>query len=501
MTDPALWDRLQAFRLDQPDASLTFSRRLARESGWSASFGLRVVEEYKRFVYLAMSAGHEVTPSDQVDQAWHLHLTYTRSYWQEMCRQVLDRPLHHGPTKGGKAEGERFHEQYEQTLASYRREFDCEPPADIWPASEIRFGHDLKFERVNRDDHWVVPKPWTWSTNARRRTASGVALGVAPALLGLANPFDFGGPEFLWFYAILWGIGLVCAIVSRVIIRRDTSEVRQAMNTDSVPDQLTPSEQACLDSGAPGLLRSSIAALLGTGAVEIGQSDPKKFAGISIKSQEYRITSVRPPDTEDPLQIALYEAAQDKVDGIKPDELLKACKTRAQAVETRLQAAGLMESSDSFRMARWVPVSILGSIWLVGLIKLIIGVDRNKPVGFLILALVVGVLPIAALFKRPVRTPAGDAKLDELKASNKHLKKLSVATDTPQPYDDVLLASGLFGLTAVSGASIAMFQSSLQQVKAADGGFAGNSDGGCSSGDGGGGCGGGGCGGCGGCGG
>ncbi|MEK6230809.1 MAG: hypothetical protein N2A42_03075 [Luteolibacter sp.] len=33
--------------------------------------------EYKRFVALAMLAGHPVTPSEEVDQAWHLHLVYT----------------------------------------------------------------------------------------------------------------------------------------------------------------------------------------------------------------------------------------------------------------------------------------------------------------------------------------------------------------------------------------------------------------------------------------
>ena len=137
--DP-LWTRLLAFELDDPQATLTFTRRLARENGWSVGYASRVVAEYKRFVYLAITAGHEVTPSDEVDQAWHLHLTYTRSYWDGLCGDVLGRPLHHGPTKGGEVEGERFERQYEETLASYRQAFGEEPPSDIWPPASVRFG-------------------------------------------------------------------------------------------------------------------------------------------------------------------------------------------------------------------------------------------------------------------------------------------------------------------------------------------------------------------------
>jgi hypothetical protein len=74
-----LYERIQAFSLDQPDDGLSFSRRLARDNGWSLEYAQRVIEEYKKFAFLAVVAGHPVTPSDQVDQVWHLHLTYTRS--------------------------------------------------------------------------------------------------------------------------------------------------------------------------------------------------------------------------------------------------------------------------------------------------------------------------------------------------------------------------------------------------------------------------------------
>src|SRR5262245_51302236 len=105
----ALWDRLRAFDLDDPASPLRFTGRLARENRWEPDYTRRVVEEYKRFALLAVVAGHPVTPSDAVDQAWHLHLVYTRSYWDEFCGTVLGRPLHHGPTRGGSAESAKYH--------------------------------------------------------------------------------------------------------------------------------------------------------------------------------------------------------------------------------------------------------------------------------------------------------------------------------------------------------------------------------------------------------
>ncbi len=156
--DPALWARLQAFALDDPSSALSFSKRLARENGWSSSHTHRVVLEYRRFLYLCRVAGHACSPSDAVDQAWHLHLVYTRSYWDDLCGKVLGTPLHHGPTHGGRAEREKHDAMYVRTLDSYHRELGEDPPADIWPPSAVRFGHDLAFVRVNRRDYALVPR-------------------------------------------------------------------------------------------------------------------------------------------------------------------------------------------------------------------------------------------------------------------------------------------------------------------------------------------------------
>jgi hypothetical protein len=81
-----------------------------------------------------------------VDQVWHLHLLCSDAYWNDFCPRVLGRPLHHHPAKGGQAERDRFHEQYRATIRSYRQHFG-EPPLDLWPPLDVRFGRDLQMQR------------------------------------------------------------------------------------------------------------------------------------------------------------------------------------------------------------------------------------------------------------------------------------------------------------------------------------------------------------------
>jgi len=57
---------------------------------WSEIYTIRVIQEYKKFVFLAMVANHVVSPSVPIDRVWHLHLLYTISYWDKFCGEVLN---------------------------------------------------------------------------------------------------------------------------------------------------------------------------------------------------------------------------------------------------------------------------------------------------------------------------------------------------------------------------------------------------------------------------
>lgn len=154
-----LLERIEAFELDDPKAQLPFTSRLAREQGWSHAFAGRVSVEYKRFIALAVLAGHPVSPSEAVDQVWHLHLVYTKSYWKDLCRDVLDREIHHSPTTGGHEEGEKFADWYSRTLESYHRVFGEEPPADIWTAPEEHLKHAGAERWIDTSTFWLIPRP------------------------------------------------------------------------------------------------------------------------------------------------------------------------------------------------------------------------------------------------------------------------------------------------------------------------------------------------------
>jgi hypothetical protein len=92
--------RAEALQLNDPSAVMNFTARLQREQfGWSRPFADRVTREYIRFLILAAISDRQVTPSEAVDQAWHLHIVYTESY-HEWCEALFGRYLHHGPTKG-----------------------------------------------------------------------------------------------------------------------------------------------------------------------------------------------------------------------------------------------------------------------------------------------------------------------------------------------------------------------------------------------------------------
>lgn len=227
LTDPDLYLRLEALAIGPAEAEVDFAHRLAVENGWSKAFAGEVIREYKRFVYLCCIQPRgqvgPMTPSDPVDQAWHLHLTYTRSYWKDLCGGILKRPLHHEPTRGGELEADRFHRQYEATLEGYAREFDEPPDPAIWPAADRRFRR-ARLARVDRMTNWVIAK--------RPLERGALAVGLGGVLAGLlaacalANPFaadfqitDLTEFEILILFVVI-GIPLAILVQWQVLNRK-----------------------------------------------------------------------------------------------------------------------------------------------------------------------------------------------------------------------------------------------------------------------------------------
>lgn len=207
MQNETLYKSIENFPLENLGGSNTFVHRLCRENNWSRTKALRAIGEYRRFLYLAVVSKVPVTPPSAIDQVWHLHLLYTRSYWDTLCGTVLRRPLHHGPTAGGKEEDEKFTNWYGSTCALYRVEFGSAPPADIWPP---QFSTESRHRWIDSSRFWIIPKP-------------GLS-GLLPSVFPL---FLLGGgviPFLICVWALI--VGVMAMVLAGRQARRDSGKHR-----------------------------------------------------------------------------------------------------------------------------------------------------------------------------------------------------------------------------------------------------------------------------------
>ncbi|NCR27667.1 MAG: TIGR04222 domain-containing membrane protein [Microcystis aeruginosa G11-01] len=479
-----LYKRIQAFALDWPDSQLSFSQRLAKDNGWSLGYTQRVIEEYKKFIFLAVAAGHPVTPSDQIDQVWHLHLTYTRSYWQEFCPKILQTTLHHEPTRGGSSEQLKFGSWYSKTLESYEQFFGHIPPIDIWPKPKDRFGRDLHFIRINTQQSWILSKPnFTVFFKPQLRKIGIFTFLVLLSLMitscqiisQIPNPINFTGSEFLTFYIFLGVMGIALAAWLRF------SLCLVSANTKQQPD-LNTYEIAFLAGGNHRMIMAAITSLVKQGYVEV------------LKEGKLVVTGKIDP-IADPVEKAV---AQDilATDGAI-EQVFQNSTGMKDSIRSRLEQLGLFLSDAQAFKAQIYPSMIVVILLGIGFCKMAVGISRDKPVGLLLIC-IFGLLVLGArFFVKPQRSRYGEIIFNDL---TNRLQPLKTANSSDS---ELVLAVALFGATVLmADMALADLYQMLTPTAAASSGSDGSSDGGSGGSDGSSdGGSGGGCGGCGGCGG
>ncbi len=461
--DRALWQRLQAHPFERGDGSLDFLAKLARQQGWSREVARAAIEEYRKFCFLAARAGHAVTPSEEVDQVWHLHLTCTRDYWEVFCPRVLGFALHHEGSDGRADTRQRHRQDYAHTLASYQRWFGVAPEA-LWPTSVRRFDAAASWRWVDGRRYWLLPRPSR--PDWRRWTAGLSALVVAPMALALPlNPLDWSGPQFLLLYVTLLLLALGGAWVWR---RRlgDNGRTGDASGLGAV-------EIAYLAGGVPRALDAGVAELMAGGAL--------------------RWEGERAVRGEQPAPPGLLGDIHTLVVNSQGYAGLQTASRRAgwplQALQRTLERRGLLLDPDAERRARLLPTLLPLGVALLGVAKLVVGVARAKPIGGLLL-LVIVTLFAAWRFAagRVARSRAGDRALAQLRQRHAH------ATRAPRE-KDLALAVALAGTSALAGTAYAAYHD-VRSPGSGSAGSSSDSGSGCSS-DSGGSCSSG-CGGCGG---
>lgn len=494
-----LTDRVDAFEIDPGEKALGFAQRLARENRWTVVYAQRVINEYKRFCVLAVASGHHVTPSEAVDQTWHLHLTYTRSYWERFCGETLRRPLHHEPTAGGSSEGIKFHDWYSETLKSYERLFGQTPPQDIWPNPTQRFRHASNWAWVNTGHYWMVPRLFVWPVVAAAVFLAFMVLpGCVPAiaaserpgwflpiLAGGIFPFNLDGSEFLILYAALCIIGLA-TIIALCIAAKPNDVHRSSIDAQD----LNVDELAVLSGGGSRLAYVSLTRLYAENRIEATKAGWFSSAKLIAK-----------PNAEPSASSIDRDLYTEIKNGTATNQLLKAIKPHYERINYKLI---VMRLRDDALFHSNMAMIIVGAVLLVGILRLIQGFWVGQEIGFLVVMTIL--FPIVAILinnRRIKVTTAGAAYLKRSKEKLATDRSAAHSEKTIESKNDlVLLNVALLGTAVIAGFDgFGPLTPVLQNLNSSSSGSGCGA--GCGSGCGGGGCGGGGCGGggCGGCGG
>ncbi|MCX6316556.1 MAG: hypothetical protein NTW29_04655 [Bacteroidetes bacterium] len=454
-----LWNGIRLFAIDEPGAAVKYSDKLRQSSHWTPAYTSRVIEEYRKFIFLCMVLPRGASPSQAVDEAWHMHLTYTVNYWDGLCANILGKPLHHHPSRGGPEEKHKHTDWYQETLEGYQYYFGEQPPRDIWPPPVLQKPDtDQKPDKKIKLYYLFFLLPFLF-----------------PLFFDRLHPFELKGPHFIIFLVLLMAciaIALSLHYANRLKNLRsqfeaiDTSSLNIFQFTRTIFGRNRMVQTATIDLIAKGVLvpvennRFRIEAYDKT---EIGKSNP------TIPFLERHYTNGETVNLTD-LE---FMCNQEKV----LDEHFE-------------------QQVDPLRKRDVLATVVMILLLIICLARMIQGLLNAYPISILMILLVIAF--IAAV--RVIRGFSGWAMLQQL-VTNKYMERsvsLADRLSAPNANDFAFL-----GITAIAGMYGAehltnSFRNHFGSASGTSGSGCGSSGCGssCGSGDGGG-CGGG-CGGCGG---
>ncbi|HVU55756.1 MAG TPA: hypothetical protein VHD83_11920 [Puia sp.] len=358
-----LWSKIQSFSLDDRTAQVTFSGKLAASRNWTMPFALQAIEEYRKFIFLCCISSKGAAPSGIVDEVWHLHLTYTQSYWIDLCKNTLGRDLHHFPSKGGEEEDSRHQQWYRETLRLYRSVFGVDAPSNIWPAP-------------NQAVLLLEDPPFTLDAAT---ILAMIGLVLLPFIFIAAmyhtwSPFDLGGPHFLAFFPIY----AACLILAYIIYRRRIIKGEVELATASLPMDASVFQVTNFLYGDHRALQTGIVDLVKKGLLEI-----PGYNQFVVKKSNYRSD---PRDTN-PLMPAY--AREEEGSMLNYDTLMATWYNSESFSHPALEALNkFRRRPESFLRTYVFHVAILGML----LARSTQGILNDKPIILLLLEGVVFII-------------------------------------------------------------------------------------------------------------
>jgi len=102
------------------------------------------IDEYKKFLYLSHVTKLEQTPSEEVDQVWHYHITYLEDYKSFSSQKMGTEFFHHNPADGTTEDDVKYRGVYESTKSGLMSFFG-HINQYAWPSAQVRFSQSYKW--------------------------------------------------------------------------------------------------------------------------------------------------------------------------------------------------------------------------------------------------------------------------------------------------------------------------------------------------------------------
>jgi hypothetical protein len=129
---PNMWEKIVETFGGTDASTKAFADKISRKHACSKRYALKAVNEYKKFIYLAVISDFHVTPSQAIDKVWHEHILFTQAY-RTFCDEIIEYNLNHHPELLPLEEQTaRYHAQYLDTLNLYVQEFGILPTDNVW---------------------------------------------------------------------------------------------------------------------------------------------------------------------------------------------------------------------------------------------------------------------------------------------------------------------------------------------------------------------------------
>jgi uncharacterized protein (TIGR04222 family) len=364
-----LWNEVLAYDFDQPLSEYGFSVRLAKENFWTQAFTKKAILEYKKFMYLAATHEAMVSPSEIVDVVWHQHLVFTQSYAD--FGKLLGKTVQHIPSTHNRKDAVRFKQAKERTHQLYKNSFG-EPPAEVWEYATMHGALQL--------------------SKAKYKLRSGILVGLfilaawlIPAYF-LLQPFylTIKGPDFLPGY-----IGL-CAVLVLALARYSRTQLEKRVDgfRKSFIHDLDPAELIYLKTKQVSeVVHASLDRLL-------------KQNKITVKGTTIQAVEGAKPENPEEFNV-LETLAQRKP--LTYEELISTLSAKPVFYNVGHAMNALqkyLNKSTLFTNLFYLNFGVLAFALSLGLVRLAMGLMRDKPVALLVVVLVItGLVMMLALWR------------------------------------------------------------------------------------------------------